>query len=192
MSITKLTTNGLNGTKYDNVSADNYYMEPIATTLLGSSQATITFSNIPQGYKHLQIRWLARDNFGSQASDANLQFNSDTSASYTWHQLLGDGATPQAYASTSQTSMRAGSVAGSTATANVFAVTILDLLDYTSTSKYKTVRNLAGYDSNGFGSIALNSGLWMNTAAVTSISISPRVGTTFNTNSRFSLYGIKG
>jgi hypothetical protein len=88
--------------------------------------------------------------------------------------------------------MRAGAITGSTATANVFAVTVLDLLDYTSTSKYKTVRNLAGYDSNGFGSIALNSGLWMNTVAVTSISISPRVGTLFNANSRFSLYGIKG
>lgn len=192
MAVTRLTTNGLTGTKYDIASADNYYMEPIATTLLSTSTATVTFSDIPQGYKHLQIRWLARDDFASDASDANMRFNSDTGANYTWHQLYGDGTSAQAYASTSQTSMRAGAIAGSTAGTNVFAVTVLDLLDYANTSKYKTVRNLAGYDKNGAGSVALNSGLWMNTAVVTSISISPRVGTTFSQYSRFSLFGIKG
>jgi len=58
---------------------------------------------------------------------------------------------------------------------------------------------LQGFDANGTvgtgslgGTIALSSGLWMNTAAVTSMSISMIDGTAFNTNSRFSLYGIKG
>jgi len=88
--------------------------------------------------------------------------------------------------------MRAGVVAGSTAGSNVFAVTVLDLLDYANTSKNKTVRNLAGYDKNGAGQIALNSGSWMSTSAVTQIDISPRVGTLFSQYSSFALYGIKG
>lgn len=188
MSITSIKT----GATGISAALDNNFMEPIVTTLLTTSTATVTFSAIPQGYKHLQIRWLARDNYASDASDAIIRFNSDSSSSYTWHQIVGDGSSATSYASTSQTSMRAGIVAGSTAGTNVFAVTVLDLLDYANTFKNKTVRNLAGYDKNGAGQVALNSGSWMNTGAITQIDISPRVGTTFSQYSRFSLYGIRG
>lgn len=167
--------------------------ESISTVTVGSGgQSTISFTSIPSTYKHLQIRWLARDNFGSDASDAIIRFNSDTGANYTWHQLVGDGSSAAAYASTSQTSMRAGIVSGSTAGSNVFAVTVLDLLDYANTSKNKTVRNLAGYDKNGAGQVALSSGLWMSTSAITRIDILPRVGTSYSQYSSFALYGIKG
>ena len=171
--------------------------ESIETFTVGSGgTASITFGSggtIPQTYKHLQIRWLARDNFSGDATDCIIRFNSDSGSNYSWHQLIGDGAgTPQAYAVTSQTSMRAGALAGSTAGSNVFAGTVLDLLDYTNTNKNKTVRNLAGYDKNGAGYIALNSGLWMSTSAITRIDISPRVGTAFSQYSSFALYGIKG
>ena len=125
--------------------------DAIGVVNVGSGgQSTITFSSIPSTYKHLQIRWLARDNFASQGSDANMRFNSDSGSNYSWHQLTGDGSTAQAYASTSQTAMRAGRVTGTTAGTNVFGVTVLDILDYASTSKNKTVRNLAGFDGNGF------------------------------------------
>jgi hypothetical protein len=167
--------------------------ESISTVTVGSGgAATITFSSIPSTYKHLQIRWLARDNFASDASDLNMRFNSDSGANYVWHQLVGDGSTAAAYASTSQTSMRAGFVAGSTAGANIFAATVLDLLDYANTSKNKTVRNLGGFDKNGSGSVGLQSGLWMSTAAITQIDLTPRVGTSFSQYSSFALYGIKG
>lgn len=167
--------------------------ESIQTVSVGSGgQSTISFTVIPATYKHLQIRWLARDNFASDASDAIIRFNSDSGSNYTWHQLVGDGSTAAAYASTSQTSMRAGIVAGSTAGANVFAATVLDLLDYANTSKNKTARNLAGYDKNGAGQVALSSGSWMSTSAITQIDISPRVGTSFSQYSSFALYGIKG
>jgi hypothetical protein len=42
----------------------------------------------------------------------------------------------------------------------------------------------------GFG-VALISGFWNNTAAVTSASLTPSTGASFVTGSRFSLYGIK-
>jgi hypothetical protein len=167
--------------------------ESIQTVTVGSGgQATISFTSIPATFKHLQIRWLARDNFASDASDLNMRFNSDSGANYVWHQLVGDGSTAAAYASTSQTSMRAGFVTGSTAGSNIFAVTVLDLLDYANTSKNKTVRNLGGFDKNGSGSVGLQSGLWMSTSAITRIDLTPRVGTTFSQYSSFALYGIKG
>ena len=160
-------------------------------TVPSGGAASVIFTGISNTYKHLQIRWLARDNFGSTASDANMRFNSDSGSNYSWHQLTGDGSSATSYDTTSQTAMRTGRVTGTTSSANVFGATILDLLDYTSTSKNKTVRNLAGFDSNGFGTVELNSGSWMSTAAITQITITPRAGTSFDQYSSFALYGVK-
>jgi hypothetical protein len=202
MSITKLTTNGIVGAKYDTVSADNYYMEPIATTLLSGTSGTITFSNIPQNYKHLQLRAIAQTNRSGYVVDlTKVQFNSDTGANYSSHNLFGGyNTTPNvtANANVSSNHMQFNGLNSGVAT-SVFTATVMDILDYSNVYKYKTVRNLQGFDSNGTvgtgslgGTIALSSGLWMNTAAVTSMSISMIDGTAFNTNSRFSLYGIRG
>lgn len=184
MSISRLTTNGLTGTKYDTVSADNYYMEPIATTLLGTTTTTITFSNIPQGYKHLQIRAIAK------ASGTNfnpkMQFNGDTGSNYSWHYIYGDGSTAVAGAGATQAFIYNSIISTNASMYNGF---VIDILDYSNTSKFKTTRELSGQDRNGSGEIALWSGNWRNTAPITSITFS---NGTFDTNSRFSLYGIKG
>jgi hypothetical protein len=82
-------------------------------------------------------------------------------------------------------------IPGSTQLANNYGCVIIDILDYTNTNKYKTVRSLGGYDNNGSGYTALFSGLWLNTAAITSI----QVGALYvsdNIYSRISVYGIKG
>jgi hypothetical protein len=198
MGITKLTTNGVNGTKYDIASADNYYMEPIATTLLGSAATTITFSNIPQTYKHLQIRYLGQTNRGTYGIDnSKIQFNGDTGSNYSWHVLSGDGAGAFSGAGTSQTFIKSGDRdLGTTTVSNTFGAGVIDILDYANVYKYKTTRSLSGEDINGTvagfgGGISLSSGLWMNTAAITSITFNVANGTQFTTYSRFSLYGVK-
>lgn len=198
MSITRLTTNGLTGTKYDTVSADNYYMEPIATTLLSTTAASIDFTNIPQGYKHLQIRYLGQTNRGTYGIDnSKIQFNGDTGSNYSWHILSGDGAGAFSGAGTSQTFIKSGDRdLGTTTVANTFGVGIIDILDYANVYKYKTTRSLSGEDLNGTvagygGGVSLSSGLWMNTAAITSIKFTVANGTNFTTYSRFSLYGVK-
>lgn len=192
MSITKLTTNGVNGTKYDIASADNYYMEPIATTLLGSAAASVTFSGIPQTYKHLQIRTISRT--ASTASDADnlgLQFNGDTNANYATHFLYGDGATAFGNGVTGDTKARTDHTAASLSTASVFGVGFTDILDYANVYKYKTTRALSGVDRNGSGIIMLRSALWMNTAAINSIVITTVSGSNLSANTRISLYGVK-
>ena len=193
MSITRLTTNGLTGTKYDTVSADNYYMEPIATTLLGTAASSITFSNIPQGYKHLQIRTISRT--ASTASDADnlgLQFNGDTGANYATHFLYGDGATALGNGVTSDTRARTDHTAAALSASNIFGIGFTDILDYSNVYKYKTTRALSGVDRNGSGIVMLRSALWMNTAAVTSIVVVTVSGSNLAANTRVSLFGIKG
>jgi hypothetical protein len=71
------------------------------------------------------------------------------------------------------------------------------LLDYQNTNKFKTIRNLQGFDANGDGSgaryyaIRFFSGLWQSTSAITSITITAPNGN-WATGSSFALYGIKG
>lgn len=195
MSITRLTTNGLTGTKYDTVSADNYYMEPIATTLLSGTSAAVTFSNIPQNYKNLQVRMLAQETRATYGVGGfTMQYNSDTGSNYSQHLLYGDGASAIAAAGASQSSMLTG-YAG-TNTGGTFSGVIIDILDYANVYKYKTSRSLFGVDLNGTvggigGYVGMASGLWMNTAAITSIVLTPSFSP-FTANSRFSLYGIRG
>jgi hypothetical protein len=195
MSISRLTTNGLTGTKYDTVSADNYYMEPIATTLLGSSATNITFSNIPSGYKHLQIRYIARSDYAGYADGIKFQFNADTGSNYSDHTLYGNGTAAGATADVSAAYIRTYQTAAANSVANAFGAGIIDILDYSNVYKYKTSRMLTGFDNNntgGGGEIDFTSGLWMNTASITSIKFMPTNATNFVANSRFSLYGIKG
>ena len=166
--------------------------ESIATVTVGSGgQSTIEFTSIPSTYKHLQIRWICRDNRVGDASDSIVRFNSDTGSNYSWHQLIGDGVSAASYATTSQTSARVGFQTGTTSGSNVFGATVIDILDYANTNKYKTMRNLAGFDMNTNGSIALNSALWMSTSAITSIVFAPRLGSLYSQYTQFALYGIK-
>lgn len=162
--------------------------ESIATVNLTSSASTITFSSIPATFKHLQIRSIMQQT-GSGASEQVLRFNSDSGTNYAWHQLYGDGSTAAAASGgTSQTGIGyAWSPQGGIAYGGV----IVDILDYANTSKNKTTRSLNGWDRNGSGYVLFRSGLWMNTAAVTSITLTS-TGTDYAANSSFALYGIKG
>jgi hypothetical protein len=160
--------------------------ESIATTTLGSASATVTFSSIPATFTHLQLR--ISELASSPGDNCSIRFNSDTASNYSWHYLLGNGATASASAGATQTN---GILYTSTAASTIANVGIADILDYANTNKYKTVRSLGGQDSNGSGNVALFSTNWRSTSAITSITLL-RTGGNFNTNSSFALYGIKG
>ena len=162
--------------------------ESIATVTVGSGgSATITFSSIPSTYQHLQIRFAGS---ASAVNNFRVRFNSDTGSNYAFHQLYGTGASALASGGASQTSMNV--VYDNKADATYPAAGVVDVLDYANTNKYKTLRSLAGSEQNtNDGLIMFRSGLWMNTAAVTSISFFLDSGS-YNQYSSFALYGIKG
>lgn len=167
-------------------------MIPIATTTLATATATITFSSIPREYEHLQIRLIGRSSRSSGVSQFKLNFNGDTGTNYSDHYMLGTGGTIFAgHDGVSQTFIWGSPIAASTATANTFGVGIVDILDYSNTNKYKTTRNLGGFDENGNGYISFTSGLWINTAAVTSITIGDGYGLNLLAYTSAALYGIK-
>jgi hypothetical protein len=166
--------------------------ESIATaTPAGSS--TFTFSSIPSTYKHLQIRYTSRDARAIGINSFNMTFNGDTGSNYMrGHILYGTGSAAGASAlSTSFTSIQAGYEAAASAAANTFGVGVIDILDYANTNKYKTSRTLCGTDLNGSGEIDFMSGLWMSTAAISSITFTTGTSANWATNSTFALYGIR-
>lgn len=186
-------------TGYDGISllAGNTAYDPAATFLIqrvngtGSSQ-TITFSSIPSGYVSLQIRGIVRSTEAGSGTNFSIQVNGDTGSNYAQHRLLGNGTTATASGTASQTSIFAGRAPGAGTTAGTMNVTIVDIHDYLSTNKYKTIRIITGQDSNNTyaGEISLRSGLWMSTSAITSISFvldNPN----FANTTTFALYGMK-
>ena len=162
--------------------------ESIATA---TGSGSISFTSIPSTYKHLQVRVLAQDDTVS-VGNLILQLNLDTGANYTRHYITADGASVSAVGQTAQTSIIAGQIQGNTPSSSIMGIAIWDLIDYASTTKNKTVRSIGGYDANGSGNIRLTSGLWLNTAAITSIQLKTSGGGAFSSTSVFSLYGIKG
>lgn len=182
------------GTKTRNLSAGynlgNY--SSIATVNVPASGATtIAFTNIPQQYKHLQIRALVRSNYASSSNqNAYIQFNGDTAANYSYHELTGQGSTVGSSGSANVTGPRIVNYATTIGLANTFGVGIIDILDYTDTNKYKTYRSLNGNDQNGSGYVILFSGNWRSTSAISSIVIGDNGGGTFQQYSSFALYGV--
>ena len=170
--------------------------ESIATTTLGANQTTISFTSIPSTYKHLQIRLLARSTHATFGGvDGVLRFNSDSGANYSWHYLLGYGSGTAASAGTSQTSLNTGIIAsGGGSGANIYATSIIDILDYSSTSKNKTTRTMAGLDNNSSSGpdMRFTSGAWYSTSAINSITLTTDPSRDFIQYSSFALYGIKG
>lgn len=173
--------------------AANSY-ESIATVTVGSGgAANVEFTSIPSTYTHLQIRAIAQKTSTGANENYVMQLNGTTaSSSYKNHQLQGNGSTASASSSSLSTSIAAGVMTSSGTDANIFGVSIIDILDYTNTNKLKTIRALLGYDANGSGYIQMRSGLYLtNTNAITSIKLFPEVNS-FAQYSQFALYGIKG
>lgn len=168
--------------------------DSIQTVTVGSGGATeITFSSIPQTYKHLQIRGIARSTGAGSASSLRITFNGDESSSYSSHILDGNGSSVNAYDYTSGIySWAGGLIPNAGITSGIFGATIIDILDYSSVNKFKTARTLSGYTGSG-GAIELISGNWRNTNAITSITLklSPSNGYNLAQYSSLSLYGIK-
>jgi len=161
--------------------------ESIQTVTVGvGGQSSISFSSIPSTYKHLQIRALASSATAGGFTTI-FRYNSDSSANYSFHRVEGDGSSAAAAAGTSRTS----GVVNYTTSTN-WAASVIDILDYTSTSKAKTTRVLTGNDNNGSGYVGLYSGGWYKTPeAITSIVLSIESGLNFAQYSSFALYGIK-
>ena len=172
--------------------------ESIATITASGSSSSFTFGSIPSGYKHLQIRAFLKATGPSGAATYGgwTRINGDTGSNYSYHGMYPEqsGSTTAAYGSANTTTLNGISYTTADAT-SIFGSTIIDILDYTDTNKYKTVRMFGGADINATA-YALNyaSGVWRSTAAITSFTLEINTGFGayyLTSDSKAYLYGIK-
>ena len=179
--ILGILASGISG----NLWAPGKDFDSIATATGTGSSGVLTFSSIPSTYRHLQLRVFMKAASGS--SQCNIRYNGDTATNYTLHTLYGSGTAASAAGAANQTQFSVGAVESST---NPWTASIIDILDYKDTNKYKTTKLLFGYDSNGGGELGLYSGAWMSTTAISSLTLT--MGVNFTTTTVAALYGIKG
>jgi hypothetical protein len=171
--------------------------ELIQTSVVsGSSTSTISFASLASlssTYRHFRLVIAARTNRGLELDYVRLRFNGDTGNNYAFHELFGNGGPGLASGAVfPNASINLTRTTAASATANAFGAITADILDAYSTTKNTTVRSLGGYASTSSGEINLTGGVWVNTAAISSIDCVVGGGTIFIAGSRFSLYGIRG
>jgi hypothetical protein len=179
------------GTVASQFSGKSFSSYESISTLTPTSGYTTSFTSIPATYKHLQLRihWMTSSATGS---GMYLQFNSDTENNYSRHRLGGEGSTASAAGAVNANIAEVMAAFGfSSVGATTPRVSIIDLVDYSSTTKNKTMKAFVGFDSNSTSSIVgLYSAVWRNTSAITDISIN--TFQPFATGTSIALYGVKG
>lgn len=180
------------------VAHDSGALIPLQVITVGSAGASsVSFTNIPSTYSHLQVRGIVRTNRSSTEDGFRFQFNSDTGNNYAWHGLEGYAGPATGVGATAVTSTNKilALGAGANATSGIFSPFIFDILDYANTNKYKNCRLLNGLELNtasSYNYVEFRSGLWLSTNAISSIQLDPENGTAFSQYSQFALYGVKG
>ena len=163
--------------------------EHIATANGTGSSGVITFSSIPQKYKNLQVIYTAKNTAGS--TNINITMNGITTTSYVRHSLLGNGsAVSSTNSGTSRPSIELVEAMATSTTTGLVASGIIDIFDYSNTSKNTVISAIYGQTTD-LNRIYLSGGLFVNTAAVTSITLTAS-GSNFSNLTSFSLYGILG
>lgn len=170
--------------------------DSLATVTVGTTNLTsVNFVGIPSGYRHLQIRYISRSSSTGYVTGGAtyMQFNGDTSNNYSFHSFRSNGSTVSVVgqsASGNNVMYVNGNTGSSASNSLTYGAAIIDIFDYSSNVKNKTIRVIGGEDNNNAttGVIDLDSGAWYSTAPITSIQI---LNGPFTVNSSFALYGVR-
>ncbi len=158
-------------------------MTALASITLQEATASVSFSGIPQNYRDLVLVSSAKNATTTTTDNLNITFNSDTGSNYSYVQMFGTGSGSGASSSGTETNLRALLFSGSTDT--YFANGVAQIIDYSATDKHKTV--ISRRDSVNYYTVAV-AGRWANTAAITSVVLTPISGS-ITAGSTFNLYG---
>jgi len=155
----------------------------IASTTLGSTAASVTFSSIPATYTDLV---LVMNYFSTASEYPMIQFNSDTATNYSFTEMYGNGGSAASLRQSNINGIWVGYGAYSQAGNTNPGTIIVNIQNYANATTYKTTVSRA---NSGIGAEA-TVGLWRNTAAINTIVLKHQTATTYMAGSTFNLYGI--
>ncbi len=160
-------------------------LKKIQTITVGSGgSSTIEFTSIPQTYTDLKLVLSVRNSVDS--ADGVIEFNG-SSTNVGSRMIVGDGSNVASYIDTANYF----AVSRSSYTASVFGNVEIYIPNYTS-ANYKSFSIDSAPENNATGtSLRMTWGLWSNSAAITSIKLTPGGSTpTWVQYSTATLYGI--
>jgi hypothetical protein len=180
----------------DGVLTDGEAWVGITTTTLGSDTATITFTSTDNGqvgdfsqYMDLIVIAYARTTQAVVTGYMGVNCNNSTGNRHWVQWFYADGSSPAGSANVGTSQPAALGVAnGASAGANEFSATVFNWYDINS-GKYKSMSSQSGADSNGDGTVLMNTAVWKSQAPITEIDIAV-AGNDFVTGSVFSLFGV--
>jgi hypothetical protein len=150
---------------------------PIATTTLGSSQSTVTFSGIASTYTDLV---LVINGTASSTNNHLIRFNNDSATNYSYTDLYGDGSS----AGSGRASNSTGIFIGNGSATNY--TKIVQIMNYANTTTYKTALNRSNSPAEA---VAAEVGTWRSTTAINRVDVVATAGS-MNTGLTMTLYGI--
>lgn len=162
--------------------------ELIASSTVGAGGASnIAFSSIPSTYTDLRIDFSIRTDQSAVNENVYLSFNGST-ASFSANWFYGGGGSGIGVSTTGRI---AGFGNGNTATSNTFGSSSIYIPNYAS-SNNKSYSGDAALETNATTAyVGFIAGLWSNSAAITSITLTPQTGPNFLQYSSAYLYGIE-
>jgi len=160
-------------------------MQHIETIELGSSQASITFSSIPQDYDDLVLKISARSNRGATFDELQISFNGVTT-NRSQVTLDGSGSATESF---STSDGQVAYISAASTTANTFANCSIYISNY-SASQANSISTDAVMENNATLAFQVISAmLWNDTSAITSVVLDMDFDD-FVSGSVFSLYGV--
>lgn len=157
---------------------------------------TLSFTNIPQQYRHLYLDLIGRSDVAANNTSVRLTFEaSPTAGAYDYELITAAGSAITASENLGASAfIIGGSVAGDNATTGMHGTAILNIFDYSNTNVFKVV----GAQIHGMDALVANtlfssfeSGVYESLSAIDRLFLVLAAGN-WMTTSRATLYGISG
>lgn len=160
--------------------------EPFHTTTLGSAVTNFTIGSISSSYTDIVLVM----RYGiSAGADILVRFNGDSNANYNNRYGWNSGAASTSFNAGQETTTGINPRTPANQATSIGSLLFLEIFDYSSDLWKSTMtRHTGAGGSSAFTSVA--NGTWMNTSAITSITLVTNSAATFAVGTTVTLYGI--
>jgi hypothetical protein len=163
----------------------NTYTLISSVTVGSGGAASMSFTSIPATYTDLVVVWSGRTNKSGTTDNTEISFNGST-ANFTGRYLEGAGS---GAGGSGVFARFVGVDSASTGTSNTFSNNMVYIPNYASSNNKSFSADSAQESNTTAAQLTLNAGLWSQTAAITSVTVTPSVGSYVQYSTAY-LYGI--
>jgi len=158
----------------------------IAIDEFSSAKASVTVSNIPPCFRHLEVRLVGRGTEAILGAEMLLEYNGDTTAGNYRHAVLFGGAGTGSAATSDRTF---GTLPGASGDANYRGALLARIMDYTGPLFKSAIVAEAGTRATAQVYVFNTATIWLNTAVVTSLKVSAK-SLNIDQDSLLEVYGV--